>query len=425
MSLSYLFFKERKNSMVPILYIFFFLLLSLLLFTLYIRVKYGFWAVQPVFHGYDFHYMFCKNRVIQENLPEKNKYTNFKNIETNVFNELIARNKKLTIKRWIDLIRIHYLKNKENVFLPKEENVLPYFVGHNSKSFITFYYEDVLLNDVAKTVPISDKKMISVITGRPMHIIINNNSNNNNNTKENPIIFDAYYVDYLCVDKAHRKKGIAPQMIQTHHYNQRHLNKNILVSLFKREEELTGIVPLCFFNTFGFSVAKWSKPPSLHAAYQWLNVSETTYHLLHDFMKLNSNLFDITILSEPANIIELIKTKNIFISALQYKGDIIAAYFYRKTCVFVEKGLEVLTCIGSINQCDGEDIFIQGFKISFWDIAAKNHFGFAAIENISHNDVIIDNIKKKTKPLITSPTAYFFYNYICSTFQAKKVFILN
>jgi hypothetical protein len=92
--------------------------------------------------------------------------------------------------------------------------------------------------------------------------------------------------------------------------------------------------------------------------------------------------------------------------------------------VFIEKGLEVLTCIGSITM-DEDDNFIKGFKISFWKIAAENHFGFAAVENISHNDIIIENIKKKTIPTIASPTAYFFYNYVCSTFLAKKVFVLN
>jgi ribosomal protein S18 acetylase RimI-like enzyme len=72
---------------------------------------------------------------------------------------------------------------------------------------------------------IEDKKIIGIMTSRPIHIAINNN--------DKDAKFDAYYVDYLCVDKMFRKKGIAPQIIQTHEYNQRHLNKNIVVSLFR------------------------------------------------------------------------------------------------------------------------------------------------------------------------------------------------
>jgi hypothetical protein len=90
----------------------------------------------------------------------------------------------------------------------------------------------------------------------------------------------------------------------------------------------------------------------------------------------------------------------------------------------VEKGMEVLSCFASINSVD-TDIFVQGFKISFWTIAAENFFGFCAIEDISDNNILIDNIKMKTKPLIVSPTAYFFYNFAYPTFKSNKVLIVN
>ena len=200
----------------------------------------------------------------------------------------------------------------------------------------------------------------------------------------------------------YRKKGIAPQLIQTHEYNQRHLNKNIVVSLFKREDELTGIVPLCFYSTYGFSVNKWTKPDELHPSYKMLEINEQNYHFLFDFIKKNNNNFDIIINKEVTNIIELIKNNNIFIY----------------------KNMEVLSCFASINNCD-DNIFIQGFKISFWKIAAEKYFGFAAIEEISHNNIIIDNLKIKTAPLIVSPTAYFFYNFAYPTFKSDRVLIIN
>lgn len=98
--------------------------------------------------------------------------------------------------------------------------------------------------------------------------------------------------------------------------------------------------------------------------------------------------------------------------------------FFRKSCVQIEKGLEVLSCFASICDC-GENIFIQGFKISFWKIAAEHYFGFAAIENVSHNDILLHNIMQKTQPTIISPTAYFFYNFAYPTFKAERTFILN
>ena len=393
-------------------YILFFTVLIIFIIYIYIRLKYGFWAVQPVYHIYDIIYMFNTPGIISVFLPEKNKYTNFKNIETIIFPEL----SKLKETRLVNFIRSNYLQNKDNVFSPQSENIIPYFTGHNTKSFVSFYNEENLMVDLKKGTMIDDPKIIGIMTTRPIHIVINNS--------DKDAKFDAYYVDYLCVDKMYRKKGIAPQIIQTHEYNQRHLNKNIVVSLFKREDELTGIVPLCVYSTYGFSVNNWSKPIELHPSYKLLEINPQNFHFLFDFIKNNSNQFDIVINAEVTNIIELIKTKNIFIYTIILEDKIICAFFFRKTCTFIEKNMEVLSCYASIKNCD-DNIFIQGFKISFWKISAENYFGFAVIEEISHNNIIIGNLKIKTTPLVISPTAYFFYNFAYPTFRSDKVLILN
>jgi GNAT superfamily N-acetyltransferase len=350
--------------------------------------------------------------IINHDLPKKNKYTNFKNIETIIYNEVTDLQKK----RMTNFIKLNYLQNKDNVFSPKDENISPYFKSHNDKSFVSFYTEEIYIDNLKKGTTINDKKIIGIMTSRPVHIQINNG--------DEDATFNAYYVDYLCVDKFYRKKGIAPQLIQTHHYNQSYLNKNIVVSLFKREDELTGIIPLCVYTTYGFPVTSWNKPVNLDANYSLLEINAQNIRFLVDFIKANNNNFDILITTEITNIVELINTKNMFVYAIMVDDEIICCYFFRKSCVQIEKNLEVLSCFASINNCDN-NIFIHGFKISFWKIAAENNFGFAAIENISHNDIIIHNIKQKTTPYIVSPTAYFFYNFAYSTFQARKVFILN
>jgi hypothetical protein len=358
--------------------------------------------------------MFAPPGIIQHELPRENKYTNFKNIETIVYTEL----PDFKLQRFIHFINANYLQNKDNIYAPKKENVVPYFNGHNTKSFFTFYKECELISDLKKGTITNEDRIVGVTTSRPIHIFINKG--------EKDSVFDAYYVDYLCVDKCERKKGIAPQIIQTHHYNQRHINKNIVVNLFKREGELTGIVPLCVYSTYGFSMKKWRKPRELYAGYKLLEVNEQNYHFLFDFIQSNKDQFEIIINVEHANIIELIKTKNIFVYVLMEGNEIKSAYFYRKSCVFYEKGLEILSCFASIHDSTiTTDAFVQGFKISFWKTAEKNYFGFAVIENISHNNLIIENLRMKTAPVIVSPTAYFFYNFAYYSFKPNKVLILN
>jgi hypothetical protein len=406
---------EKINIIEWLPYVF--LVLGIIILTIYsyIRIKYGFWVVQPVFHVYDFGYYLYPPGIINHKLPDKNKYTNFKNIETIDFSKL----SDIKLTQFLNFININFLQDGDNIFCPKRENIVPYFTGHPTKSFISMYTEDNLLLDTKDGTTISDKKIIGVMTTRPIHVLINNYNKNTNNNK-----FDAYYVDYLCVDLFNRKKGIAPQIIQTHEYNQRHTNKNMVVSLFKREDELTGIVPLCVYSTYGFPVTKWTKPMNLSAEYSLLEISPQNFHKVYDFIKENNANFDIVISVDIPNIIELIKTKNIFMNAILCDDKIICAYFFRKSCVFVEKDMEVLSCFGSINDGLDEDIFIQGFKISFWNIADKNNFGFCAIENISHNNVIINNLLIKTHPSVVSPTAYFFYNFAYYSFKHEKVLII-
>ena len=370
--------------------------------------------MQPVFHVYDIGYLFFPYGIIDNHLPEKNKYTNFKNIEFLNYQQLSDYKKT----KFVQFIRSHYLQKSDNQFLPKRENIMPYF-NHpqTSKIYFSFFHEDENINDLKNNKIIDSKKIIGVITGRPVQISIQQNKILNK--------IPAYYVDYLCVHHDYRKKDIAPQLIQTYHYYQRHENKNIIVNLFKREGELTGIVPLCAYNTYGFPVYKWAKPPEFPDFYNMLEINVQNLSFLNDFLKLKNEFFEIMILTDLSTIIELIKTKNLFVYVVMGPNrEILCAYFYRKSCVFVEKDLEVLTCIGSVNSCESLETFVHGFKISFWKIAEKNNFGFAAIENISHNHLIINNLIKKTKPNVVSPTAYFFYNFAYPTFSSNKSFIL-
>ena len=396
-------------------YIIIILFLIIMLVTGYIKYKFGFWVSQPVFHIYDLAYMIYPPGIINHGLPDKNKYTNFKSVETCVFSQL----SELKTTQLINFIKVNFLRNKDNIFSPEKENVVPYFNSLNAPSFVSFYTEPIVMQDLKNSTLVEDKDIIGIMTSRPTHITINTKDTSTSS-------FDAYYVDYLCVKRGARKKGIAPQIIQTHHYNQSYANKNISVSIFKREDDLTGIVPLCVYSTYGFSVDNWTKPSALHASYVVLEVNEQNSHLLFDFIKTNSGVFDITIMSDVSNMVELIKTQNIFVNVILLNDQIQCAYFFRKSCVCVEKKMEVLSCFASIQSVNiADDIFIHGFKISFWNIADKNKFGFSAVEDVSHNRKIIDNLILKTHPMVVSPTAYFFYNFAYRTFNSSKCFILN
>ena len=396
-------------------------ILIILVFLAYIKTKFKFWAEQPVFHAYDVKYYFWGGGVIMEDLPPKNKYTNFKQIETLTYGKNLS---EIQFTKFLHFIQAHYLQNKQNKFMPTKESISPYFEGHNHPCFFTFYNDDELLMDSKKGTIVEDKKVKSVMTGRPIRVVINKTY-----TSRKAGFFDAYYIDYLCVDTSSRKSGVAPQVIQTHEYNARHLNHNIQVSIFKREGELTGIVPLCVYTTYGFPMNGWVQPNDLPANYSLIECGPNNMHHLLDFLKGQSALktFDIEMMTSPANLLELIKTKNITIYMVLCEDQVQCVYFYRKTNTFIEDGIEGLCCISSVKAADlDNEIFVHGYKVALWKICADSKtLRFAVVEDISHNNAIIENLKKRTTPTVVCPCAYFFYNFVYSTFHCSKVFIVN
>ena len=403
--------KKFLLKVVP--YILLSIILIVILISLYIRFKFRFWREQPVFHIYDFYYYLFPVGIIKHELPSINKYCNFQNIDTIPFSKITPLQKT----QFVHFINKYFLQNNENVFIPKIRNITPYFTGHNSESFFSFYKEDELLTDLKTNSQVTSKKIISVMTTKPLNIQINNGHSD--------AVFQIYYVDYLCVHKDNRKQGIAQQIIQTHEYNQRHLNKKISVSLFKRDGELTGIVPLCVYDTVCFDMTPWKKPEELFPDEgSLLEVGKTNIQHLLDFLKENNSKFDICITPELSNIMELIKTENIFIYMIVKNSNVVCCYFFKKSCTFIKKNKEILSCFASINDSN-ENIFIHGFKSAVFKIKETYpQYQFLTVENISHNDSIIANLKIRTAPYLISPTAYFFYNFAYSTLQSNRTFIL-
>lgn len=410
--------------------IFFFiqiLILILILFFIYwlvllyyFKFKSRFWYMQPVFHLYDFQYYFYNKGIIQKTLPTKNEYTDFKNTECIYIGD--ASNEQ--IDETVKLIQTHYFKNKknkENQYLPEKENIIPYL--HNSKSLILFYFNDIYLNlqEIKK-----EKKIIGTMTGVPLKIYI----------KQNNINFELYYVDNLCVNKQFRGKKIAEKIIQTYEYTCRHLNKNIFVHLFKREDELTGIIPLCIYKSFVFDMKNWkiNNLKIIHPEYKILYVNQQNIFYFYDFLMKSKNKYEISIIKHIADIQELIKTKNIFIQMILKNNEIIFCYFYKKLCTYITKETQFLSLYASINFTTNkkeQDLFIEYFKITLNnilinnnEISKENEYSHLIIEDISDNNLIIKKLKQKKTPISTMSVAYFFYNYAYQTLPSNKLLIL-
>ena len=389
-----------------IIYLFYSLCTILILFYLIIRFKYKFWILQPVFHYYDIFYWFYNKGIIQQQLPQKNKYVNLMNIQTYDFNQLT---KSSLLNKFHFFVRKFYFQGNDNYFDPLYENIIPYFEKHNDITFLSFYNEKKLLRDSSCNI-IDSKNIIGVMSSRPLLVDINK------------IIFDIYYVDYLCIDSQKRKQGIAPQIIQTHEYNQRHTNHKIETSLFKREGELTGIVPLCVYKTYCYEINSINLSVESDPSYKLLVVDKQNIFLLHDFFK-NESKFIIKIYPCITNLLNLIDSKNIKIFIILKNEQVEGLFFYRKTCTYINKK-EIVCCFASYKSSSlSSSIFVNNFKDSIRQIISSFHY--LSIENISDNDVLIKDLQSNYNSIASSPYAYFFYNYAYQTLPPNKVLIIN
>ena len=71
-----------------------------LIFRLYIKIKYKFWANQPVFHKYNLFNWIYKNGIINDELPKINSYCNFYNIIVSEYDNIhidILKNKVIQV----------------------------------------------------------------------------------------------------------------------------------------------------------------------------------------------------------------------------------------------------------------------------------------------------------------------------------------
>ncbi len=353
------------------------------LLFIWFKIRNPFWSKQPVFNYYNIYYWIYPNRIINDYLPEINKYYNVKNIVSKNYRD-VTFSEKIEM---MSLLQTHYYKKKYIQYKPLSSNVFPYFENQVDNSYISLFYKN--------------KKMVGLISGRPLTVNLNNSS------------FITYYVDFLCVHSDHRKQNIAPELIQTHYYNECYKQPSILTCLFKKESHLNNFVPLIVYNTYTFNMKNWITY-ELHSCVNIININSKNIHILVDFIRNNKHKYKCFITCSISNLLKLIETGNIYVYCVIINKKVYASYFFRNTSTiyFNKKSIE---CFGTIQDCS-DLLFIYAFSnIAYY---FKENYLFITIEDISNSSAIIENIVKKHKYLYDTKTAFYFYNY--ATYPLKK-----
>jgi len=378
-----------------------------IIFMAYMKIRFHFWSIQPVFHIYNLFHWYTPFKIIKPELPEMNKYVNLIDISTKDVTEM----SNTDITRFCNFIKSYYLHSKGSEYLPKKRHIMEYLYASNHPSFISIYKSPSLL--FAKDNCISYDEFYSVMSARVLHISFKDQKT-----------FPVYYVDNLCVHPSMRKKGIAPKSIQTLYYNLRRKNAKIKVFLFKREGEMTAIVPLCIYDTYGYDVQSLPHMELMHASIKLIQITSQNLHLAVEFIFNRSKLMTCMIVPEVTNILNLMKSGNIILYALIENDYLISLYFYRDAAILYQDQ-KTMECIGSLSACPFEDIFLAGFFMSVRKSAKQFKTSKVLIENTSNNTLVNKYIETQNIiPFLKSPTGFFLYNYVSYTLPADKCFIL-
>jgi hypothetical protein len=383
-------------SLILILIVFYVLL------TAYFKIKYRFWSIQPVFHIHNLIYWFNPPGIINKNNYQKHhlffndliSFKNYQNINT-------TEKKALT-----NLIENHFYRTSLANYQPGNKGLHTYFIGHNSNSFISYLFNYDSTNS----------QMIGAITSRPCLIWIRNNS------------FPLYYVDFLCVDKNHRKKNIAPQLIHTHTYHHK-LNTSNQVLLFKREGPQTLIMPLTLYNSYYYDVSHWLSNKLENNRHIYLIDSKNfkSYFDIHTSLNEKFTCFSTTYIG---NIKELIEHKIIYIVVLEIDNIVKGIIYCRNSFTkyhdnIVDKTINLLEIFGSLFESDISYTEIYHFlQYTVQLINIKENYNGLIIENIGHNHKLLKPMFKNECYKKSFQVGWYLYNYAEYPIKSNEVFII-
>jgi hypothetical protein len=388
-------------------YIIYFIIILFISLYLFIRFKFRFWFKQPVFHIYNLRYWIFPIGQIKNKLDDKDSIDYDNLVHTEKISTISTEKKEL----FTSLIKFHYLDNKKEYYNPPKHAILDYLNYHNNSTFISLYYKYDTIKRINEK-DIKTSKIIAGMSSRPLTCKIKNNS----------IVVG--YVDFLCVHKNHRKKGLAQKIIYTHAVDASKDMKNPIF-LFKREGELNFIVPLIAYNSYTFSTKKMTIPNiNIENKFVTMILNGSNLELFFHYFKEIENEFLCVISPCFENIKKQIENNLLFIILILNNNEPIGCYIFRNPFTFYNNKNSI-ECIASYYTQGYKDVFIRSFQNAIILIKQKNPFHYLIIENISKNNIIIKNIIKSNITLWKCPMAYYFYNYVRRPFLPKDVFLLN
>lgn len=380
----------------------FFLVLVL---AAWIRIRFPFWSIQPVFHSYDAWRFFLGKAstpfVIQHGSALPTKYFRPNRVKTAAFLDLTEEERAVLL----DTIQCHYIPSEDVTYTLRMEDLTVLCSHHVTAPCWVSVYRDpnILLESDAAAI-------LGAVVAYPVRFVFRDSSP----------IEHLYYWDFVVMhrDVGQRHVDSIRTLLQTHEANQRRESgKHVSCSLFRKDVDLSeGIVPLVKFTVHRFRLAKIKKPP-LPVPYTVRQIQHA--HLLMDILYdlSKGHTFDVLIFPELTALQARIESNQWFVFTLQSKDTVVALYVFRDTKMAVDDET-VLELVASSSSLPGGIIasthFFAGFLHALHDVVLITQTsGILDIPNVGHNRSILDTFTWKYTPQSRHEAAFYLYNMVC------------
>ncbi len=419
----------------------------------YIRLRYPFWSIQPVYHIYDVRWFGSNAPIVTLRMGDAviSKYTDKVHVLTKPFLDMTPEK----IDEMIDLLQCHYIGSEHILNVMDRDTMTQYLTGHTYPAYVSLYLEDQLvlhsktnildtepepIGSISSTSKIVNQPMvIGSMTSRPVRIFVGHNM-----TEET-----TYFWDFICDHRNFKSRHISRYLIQTHLHKQQFASSEIKTGIFRKEAILCdGIVPLVKYNMSTFLLQK-IRPPKLPAHFTVVRILNENVDILSDFLYGLTHLgqqvrtqstafFSFCAFPELGSLITLVKQQIWYVYALKRGEHIYGMYFFKDSKTIYEdvhhgkdySGKQI-ECIASV--CNMElnmhNLFFMGVLHALRDITkyssstkikSGGNFRIITFSHLGHNHLLLEKWRWKYTPLFEIPCAYYAYNMIVSGMPIDK-----
>ena len=396
---------------------------SILFYFAFIKIKYPFWNLQPVFHTYDLcRYFYTQPFIIHQYGPLKTKFNNDSLVKTYNYSEITEIQKK----SFINLIQSYQTPDDSLLRMVSKNSMDTTFAGNNEPSWLSLYCEcycdilDISSNSWYSSTSLSPNSSslsdtssiklkytdpIGCITSRPYHFNIDGHKQN------------IYYLDYICVDK-HVKdtKKIYRTLLQTHEYNQRIRCPHIPVSFIKTVDiPVYGVVPILQYISYTYSMNNFVITP-LPDNINCVHIYKENKNILTDFIEdeINMGSWDIHAIPSLGSIHSLVNSQLYYVFCLQRHNEILGYYFFKDGFLHDDStSSDTFICIGSkATRSLSKETFFLGFIHSMKRLfEIKQSYKTLVMEGTSHNVYLIEPLNRVLGSGKTFHSQIYMYNY--------------